>query len=286
VEQPPFPPLSVGPQPGTATEIPGVGPGMGSSPGLSPTSQIGLTPFPLPVTRTYFNGDLNGVPQLWQADETITASPGESSTVSFSVNDVRPVAVISGHANPIDLTPVGGTPVGGTSTGSSELFTAADSRHGYELWISDGWSTNTHMVRDINPGPANSQPSDITVIGQTAYFSAFSPGHGIELWKVTVPPSPQMFVLGPQSAVKTGAKVRLTATMQPAPKAPRPTGTVTFYEGGSKIGTATLKRQASGGPTASLTITARAGNHRIVAVYSGDGHYLPATSNSFLVTGT
>jgi ELWxxDGT repeat protein len=288
VQQPPFPPSSAGPQPGVATEVPGVGPGMGSDPALGPTSQIGLTPFPLPVTRTYFAGDLAGHGpgvQLWQADETISRGPGEGSTVSFSVNDVRPVDVISARATPLDLTPVGGTPVGGTNTGSSELFNAANSRHGRELWISDGWSTNTHMVRDINPGPAGSFPRDITVIGQTAYFSAFSPGQGIELWKVTVPPSPQMFLLGPQSAVKTGAKVTLTATMQPAPKAQRPTGSVTFYEDGTKIGSAPLTRHASGGPTASLTITARSGDHKIVAVYSGDGHYLPATSNTFLVTG-
>jgi Bacterial Ig-like domain (group 3) len=77
----------------------------------------------------------------------------------------------------------------------------------------------------------------------------------------------------------------LTATMQPAPKAQRPTGTVTFYEDGTKIGSAPLKRQASGGPTASLTIKAKSGNHKIVADYSGNGHYLPATSNTFLVTG-
>jgi hypothetical protein len=60
---------------------------------------------------------------------------------------------------------------------------------------------------------------------------------------------------------------------------------VTFYEDGTKIGSAPLKRQVSGGPTASLTTRALPGNHQIVAVYSGDGHYLPATSNTFPVTG-
>jgi ELWxxDGT repeat protein len=283
VQQPPFPPMSSGPQPGTATEVTGVGPGKGSNPVLGQTTQIGLTPFPLPVTRTYFAGDLAGHGrQLWQADETITRGPGESSTVSFIVNDVRPVDVIgSASADPQDLTSVGGTPVGGAKSGATELFRASNGTHGNQLWYSDGWSSNTHNVT----GTAGSNPEDITVIGQTAYFTAFSPAHGRELWKLTVPPSPQMFLLGPQNAVKTGAKETLTATMQPPPKALRPTGRVTFYQDGTKIGSAPLKRQVSGGPTASLTTKALSGNHQIVAVYSGDGHYLPATSNTFPVTG-
>jgi hypothetical protein len=61
---------------------------------------------------------------------------------------------------------------------------------------------------------------------------------------------------------------------------------VTFYEDGTKIGTRPLMPQASGGETASLTIAARSGTHQAVAVYSGDGTFLPATSNTNSITGT
>ncbi len=283
VQQPPFPPISSGPQPGTATQVPGVGLGNGSSPVPAPTSQIGLTPQPEPVTRTYFAANLAGHGrQLWQADETISLSPGESGTFSFSVNDVRVVDETSAvNADPADLTSVGGIPVGGTRTGATEVFSAYDSGHDRRLWYSDGWSGNTRMT----PGPVTSNPGDITVIGQTAYFAASDPAHGRELWKLTVPPAPQMFLLGPVSAVTTGSAVTLTATMQAAAKAPQPSGSVTFYEDGAEIGSAPLTPQASGGPTASLTITATSGEHQIVAVYSGDSHYLPATSNTTPVTG-
>jgi ELWxxDGT repeat protein len=286
VQQPPLPPLVNGPQPGTATEVAGVGPGEGSNPVLAPTSQIGLTPQPEPVTRTYFAGDLAGHGrQLWQADEIVSVSPGEGGTASFGVGSVRQVDLINpAGANPGDLTSVGGTPVFGTSTGATEVFSADDGSHGRELWYSDGWSGNTHMAADINPGPDGSDPADITVIGQTAYFTARDPAHGRELWKLTVPPAPQMFLLGPVSSVTTGSAVTLTATMQLASGARQPTGSVTFYEDGTKLGAIPLKPQ-TGGPSASLTTHARSGNHQIVAVYSGDSFYLPATSNTSLVAG-
>src|SRR5215469_4007523 len=112
------------------------------------------------------------------------------------------------------------------------------------------------MVADINPGPDGSNPEEITVIGQTAYFTAFDPAHGRELWKLTVPPAPQMFLLGPTGAVPTGSAVTITATMQPASGARQPSGTVTFYEDGTKLGSAPLKLRP-GGATASLTTHAR-----------------------------
>ena len=293
VQAPPLPPFVNGPQPGTATEVAGVRPGKGSDPELAPTNQIGVTPGRSPqepVTRTYFTADLAGHGrQLWQADEAVSVGPGESGSLSFGVASVRPVDVING-AGPRELTSVGGTSVlgflgSGANTGATEVFSAYDSRHGRQLWYSDGWSSNTHMATQIGRGRAGSDPEDITVIGQTVYFTAVDRAHGRELWKLTVPPAPQMFLLGPFAPVTTGSAVTLTATMEPAPGARQPSGSVTFYEGGTKIGSAALKPQASGGPTASLTTTAQSGNHQIVAVYSGDSRYLPATSNTTSVTG-
>ena len=61
--------------------------------------------------------------------------------------------------------------------------------------------------------------------------------------EATVPPSPQMFLDGPFGPVKTGSKVTLTATMQLAPKARPLSGRVSFYEDGTKIGSAPLTRR-------------------------------------------
>jgi hypothetical protein len=71
------------------------------------------------------------------------------------------------------------------------------------------------------------------------------------------------------------------------PAAPRPEASPTGidFENGTKIGARPLVRQPSGGPAASLTIAAPSGTHQVVAVYSGDGDYLPTTSNTSLLTG-
>ena len=287
VQQPP--PMDAGPQPGTATQVPGVGPGSGSDPVLAPANQIGIgtTPFLLWVTRTYFTGEDPGHGrQLWQADEAVSLSPGTLGTVSFDVSGLRLVDDINpAGADPQDMTSVGGTPVSGAVTGATEVFSADGGTQGRELWYSDGWPGNTHPAADVGPGRAPSDPQDITAVGQVAYFTAYDPAHGRELWKLTVPPSPQLFLLGPLTPVTAGSPATVTVTLQPGPGAPQPTGSVTFYQDGTRISIRRLVRHPSGGPTASVTIAAPSGTHQIVAVYSGDGHYLPATSNTTTLTG-
>ena len=123
------------------------------------------------------------------------------------------------------------------------------------------------------------------MIGQVAYFSAADPAHGRELWKLTVPPAPLMFLDGPLVPVPAKSSVTFTASVQPVSSAPRPSGSVTFYDDGIKIATRPLTPQSSGGATASLTIAVPSGAHQIVAVYSGDAVYLPATSNTIPLTG-
>src|SRR5208337_3992287 len=61
-----------------------------------------------------------------------------------------------------------------------------------------------------------------------------------------------------------------------------PTGTVTFSDGTTAIGTVTL--DASG--VATLVPSLSSGNHSIVAVYSGDATHSPSTSQQISVTGT
>lgn len=61
-------------------------------------------------------------------------------------------------------------------------FTAFDG-NGTELWVTDGTTANTVMVKDINPGSGTSSPSRLTAIGNTLYFRANDGTNGAELWK-------------------------------------------------------------------------------------------------------
>ncbi|WP_342374950.1 hypothetical protein NVS55_26980 [Myxococcus stipitatus] len=58
-----------------------------------------------------------------------------------------------------------------------------DTRHGGELWRSDGSSSGTRLVRDIWPGPKGSLPTSLVVMDGVLYFAAEDGWRGRELWR-------------------------------------------------------------------------------------------------------
>lgn len=81
------------------------------------------------------------------------------------------------HLDSFSLSPAQFAAVNGT------LFFQARSIAGTELWRSDGTPEGTVMVKDINPGTADSFPSGLVNLGGQLYFSASSASTGNELWK-------------------------------------------------------------------------------------------------------
>ncbi|WP_445735939.1 ELWxxDGT repeat protein [Mariniflexile sp.] len=63
------------------------------------------------------------------------------------------------------------------------FFKAYNPTNGLELWKSDGTSAGTVMVKDINAGTENSNPSHFTIVNGTLFFKANDGINGIELWK-------------------------------------------------------------------------------------------------------
>jgi hypothetical protein len=76
----------------------------------------------------------------------------------------------------------------------------------------------------------------------------------------------------PPTSQTLGSPVTLTATVTPTTSG-TPTGTVTFYDGSSNLGTVPL---ASTGAVLSSTLSL--GSHSITATYSGDANFLTSTS--------
>ncbi|HEV7517183.1 MAG TPA: ELWxxDGT repeat protein [Thermoanaerobaculia bacterium] len=66
--------------------------------------------------------------------------------------------------------------------GGTLFFRATDGVSGQELWKSDGTAVGTAQVKDIEPGPGDSSPDDLTALGGELFFSTDN-GTTAALWK-------------------------------------------------------------------------------------------------------
>lgn len=122
--------------------------------------------------------------ELWKTDGTA----GNTSLV-------KDISVGPGGSNPADFVVM--PPTGAAArlyfaaTGSGSGLTAAQAT-GRELWMSDGTSNGTVVVKDVVSGPNHSMdpglPSYLTLVGSNAlYFVADDEKTGREVWKSTGP---------------------------------------------------------------------------------------------------
>ena len=86
-----------------------------------------------------------------------------------------------GNARQLPATPTYGSSF--AAVGDRVFFSAGDPEHGQELWSSDGRPEGTALVKDINPGPGDSEPRELTSVGQAVFFRATDAEHGSELWR-------------------------------------------------------------------------------------------------------
>jgi len=76
--------------------------------------------------------------------------------------------------------------------------------------------------------------------------------------------------------IHLGSTLALTAAVAPATSTATPTGTISFYSGSSLLGTVALTNGVAILHTSALA----KGVQTLTATYSGDGNYMPATSNA------
>lgn len=91
------------------------------------------------------------------------------------------------HAHsPIDSTPSeaidSNQPDQMATIGGLTYFGGTTTRHGRELWVTDGTPTGTTLVKDIKVGTTSSGVRHATAMGGKVYFSANDGAHGRELW--------------------------------------------------------------------------------------------------------
>ena len=125
--------------------------------------------------KLYFSAN-NGANNFWGINDELWQTDGTTAGT-----------VINSEMNQATTSTPGSFPRGFTVFGSNIYFTANVSPRGEEFYRNDGTLGGATLIRDINPGAANSSPKNFTVANGKLFFSATNENIGRELYVATGP---------------------------------------------------------------------------------------------------
>ncbi|WP_344181717.1 Ig-like domain-containing protein, partial [Streptantibioticus ferralitis] len=212
------------------------------------------------LTATYNgDGDFNGSTSAVDS-QTVNKAGTTTSLVS------APDPSVFGEAKTLTATVAAVSPGAGTPTGTVDFFdggtpigSATLNGSGVGTITVSNFAVGSHALTATYNGDSGFNGSTSAVDNQTVNKADTTTG-------LTSAPDPSVF----------GQAKTLTATVTPvSPGAGTPTGTVTFFDGGTPIGSGTL----NGSGVATLSISTLAvGPHALTATYNGDGDFNGSTS--------
>ena len=210
-----------------------------------------------------------------------------ASTVTINASKITTSLTIS----PASLTPPGNSPLvvtatinpanyGSTNPTGTIQFTLDGANAGSSPVTSGQPSTATFTIPNITSGShtlGGSYNGDSTYAASTAQTVTINAAKAATVTTLTSTPTPLVSVV----------PVSFTATVAPANAVAGTTytltGTVSFYDGASLLGTATVNGDSA--TLSGITLAATA-SHTIRAVYSGDTSWLTSTSNLLTLAQT
>jgi len=211
------------------------------------------------ITATY-SGDANNLGSTSTA-RTQTVSVVGSTTVVTSSGS--PSTYGTGVTFTATVTPVTGTGMPtGTVTfkdGSTTLGTGTLNGSGIATYQTSSLTVGSHSITAVYAGDANDTGSTSAVVSQVVQTTTTT-----SLTSSGSPSNPNQ-------------SVTFTATVTPVTGTGTPTGTVTFKDGSTTLGTGTLN---GSGIATYPTSTLAAGSHSITAVYGGDANDTTSTSSA------
>jgi hypothetical protein len=207
---------------------------------------------------------------VYGGDTNFTSST--SSNLTQTVNSSSTTIAVASNHNPAvigqsvtltaTVTTTSGTATGNVTfmDGATTLGTGTLSANVATLTTS-ALTIGTHSITAVYAG-------DSTYTGSTSSILSQVVNKGSTTTAVATSGTPSF----PAQSVTFTATVSVTA-----PASGTPTGTVTFKDGATALGTGTL----SGNTATFVTSTLAIGSHTISAVYAGDGNFNTSTSSNF-----
>jgi Big-like domain-containing protein len=214
-------------------------------------------------TLSYFSKDSAGNIEAAKS-KTFTI---RSSTTTRLTSSLNPSTYARSVTLTATVTPAAGAPPTGTVTfkdGSSTLGTASLTG-GKAIFATAGLAAGSHIITAVYVGGANDSGSTSAAFAETVNRAPTTTSVSSSL-------NPSSF----------GKSVALKATIVPVLGGPPVGGTVTFKDGSTVLGTASISGTTD---TATFSTSAlRAGSHSITAIYSGGPNRLGSTSPAITET--
>jgi uncharacterized membrane protein len=193
--------------------------------------------------------------------ETVNQA-GSSSVVNSSSNPSAPGQLVTFTAIVTAAAPGAGIPTGTVHflDGSTELGTGTLDSSGMATLTTTGLGVGTHSITVAYDGDTNFTNSTSPVLSQVV---------SANLTATTTTATSS------SSTTVYGQSVTFTAVVIPTSGSGVPSGTVTFMDGTTVLGSGTLDSQ---GQAMYTTTVLGVGSHNITAVYGGDSNYTGSTS--------
>jgi hypothetical protein len=215
------------------------------------------------LTATYEGDDTNYNASTSPAITQTVDQDTSATTVTSSANPS-----LTGEGVTFDVAVAAVTPGAGTPTGTVQVAV-----NGVDLGTPVSLVGGAASVSDPTPPTGND-----SVVATYSGDTNFTGGTGT-IAQTVDPDGTSSVVESTPNPSLTGQAVTLTATVTPAaPGAGDPTGTVTFLDGSSDIGAASLAPTADGDQASIALATLAQGEHEITASFGGDSGFTASTS--------
>jgi len=264
----------------------------GSGQATFTTSNLSVGTHPLFIV---YQGDVNYNGGGGALNNQVVNQASTTTTIASSANPSQFGQTVTFTATVTAVAPGAGLPTGTVTftDGGNTIGTGTLNGAGQATFATNTLSVATHSIVASYGGDTNFLTSTSAALSQvvnkaqtaTAVTSSVNPsvfGQSVTFTATVTSAAPAAIAPPSSSSSARRVSTRVTSTTaRPAVGAGTPTGTVTFMDGATTLGTGTL----NGSAQATFSTSALAvGSHSITIVYGGDGNFLTSTSPALTQT--